>query len=137
MKLENVPLEGMDEVANQLIQFAGNSRVILLNGDLGAGKTTLVTRFCAALGVDDIAQSPTFALVNEYQVPGDEKIYHLDLYRLNSLEEALDIGVEEYLDSGHWCLIEWPDKIEPLLPEDVIKVYLESNLETRTISFQN
>lgn len=137
MKLENVPLERMDEVATELIRFAGDQRVILLNGNLGAGKTTLVTCLCNALGVDDIAQSPTFALVNEYEVPGGDKVYHLDLYRLRSLEEALDIGIEEYLDSGHWCLIEWPDKIEALLPEDVIKVYLESNLETRTISFQN
>lgn len=91
-------------------------KIILLNGNMGLGKTTLVKEIAKQLGSTDIISSPTFTIVNEYQIPNDV-IYHFDFYRLQSLDEALDIGVEEYLYSGKWCFLEWSERILPLLPE--------------------
>lgn len=117
-------------VARRLLQVAGDRRVLAFTGEIGAGKTTLIQAFCRQLGVTGEVTSPTFALVNEYVCPdpvsGEERpVYHLDLYRLRDLEEALAIGIEEYLDAGAWCLIEWPELIEPLLPEDVVRINIE------------
>ncbi len=101
-------------VARQILEYLPNSiRKVLLQGDLGAGKTALVKEFVKILGSDDVACSPTFSLINEYA--GTERIAHVDLYRLESLEEALDIGIEEYLDSDRWVFIEWPALIMPAI----------------------
>ena len=89
---------------------------------MGAGKTTLIGRVAAALGAQDTVTSPTFALVNQYEGAGGRRIYHFDFYRINSVEEALDLGYEEYFYSGDLCLVEWPEKIEPLLPDDAMTV---------------
>ena len=89
---------------------------------MGAGKTTLISRIAAALGAEDTVTSPTFALVNQYEGEGGRRIYHFDFYRINNVEEALDLGYEEYFYSGELCLVEWPEKIEPLLPEDAMTV---------------
>ncbi|MBS1596380.1 MAG: tRNA (adenosine(37)-N6)-threonylcarbamoyltransferase complex ATPase subunit type 1 TsaE [Bacteroidetes bacterium] len=97
---------------------AGDTRVWLFIGEMGAGKTTLIKAICQQLGTTDDLSSPTYALVNQYDIPGSStRIYHLDLYRLRSTEEALDIGIEDYLLGGDYCLIEWPQLIEPLLRE--------------------
>ncbi len=116
--------EQMRGAADALLAVAGDRRVIALQGPVGAGKTTLVQAFCRALGVAGEVTSPTYALVNEY-VGKDGLIYHLDLYRLGALDEALEIGLEELIDSGNWCLIEWPELIEPLLPPDALAIKLE------------
>lgn len=119
----------LPQVARTLLERAGQSRVFTLSGDLGAGKTTLIRTVCSLLGVPaSEINSPTYGLVNEYV--GDTKIYHLDLYRLNRLEEALDIGIEDILYSGYFCFIEWPELIEPVLPDDTVTIKLEIQQET-------
>jgi len=94
-------------------------------GEMGAGKTTLIKELCKILGVQDITSSPTFSLINEYITDNNEKIYHFDFYRINNLEEAYDLGYEDYFYSNSLCLIEWPEKIEPLLPENHTKIKIE------------
>ena len=131
-------LSDLPRAATQLRARLGATRVLLLNGDLGAGKTTLVQQLCAQLGVAEAVSSPTFALVNEYRrtLPGGgtEPVYHLDLYRLKDAEEAVQMGLEEYLYSGYYCLVEWPDVAEGLYPADSVRVRLETvDVATRKV----
>ena len=114
----------------QLLQWTKGKKKIMLQGEMGAGKTTLVKAFCNYFNVKDYVTSPTFSIINEYTYQDvgkqEEKyIYHIDLYRLNTLEEALDIGIEEYLYDGHYCFIEWPELIQSLLPEDIVIIQLK------------
>ncbi len=120
----------LTEVAAELLHRAGRRRKFVLYGDLGAGKTALVQAICAGLGVRETVASPTFSLVNEYSYfDGEAKrtalVHHIDLYRLRSMEEALDIGIEEYLYGPDYCFIEWPQLIESLLEEDTVQIKLE------------
>lgn len=101
-----------------------SQKILLFYGEMGAGKTTLIKAFCAALSVKDVVSSPTFSIVNEYHYPAGI-IYHFDFYRLKNQIEALDLGLEEYLYSGDYCLIEWPEKIPDFLPENCLKISLE------------
>jgi len=117
-------LEALAHVAQNLIEASQNRKVWLLEGEMGAGKTTLITVLCKALGVQEATSSPTFALVNEYQ-GRNEPIYHFDFYRINNESEALDMGYEEYFYSGHYCFVEWPSKISNLLPEDALRIELK------------
>jgi tRNA threonylcarbamoyladenosine biosynthesis protein TsaE len=122
--------------AAAMLDWACGRRLWAFTGPLGAGKTTLIQSLCKALGVAEPVSSPTFALVNAYEAAGGEVVYHLDLYRLDSLDEALAMGIEEYLDSGHYCLIEWPAIIEPLLPEEAVQVIIEPMADScRLISY--
>ena len=114
----------IDQAAQQVVEACGGASVWLFEGSMGAGKTTLIKAICRELGVESNVQSPTFSIVNEYVAKNGRVIYHFDCYRLKSQIEALDIGIEEYLDSGNLCLIEWPDKIESLLPSGCAKVQL-------------
>jgi tRNA threonylcarbamoyladenosine biosynthesis protein TsaE len=118
----------------QLMEVFRQSRKIALYGDLGSGKTTLVRAFCTYLGVQEEISSPTFSLINEYSYHEGEiglaLVHHLDLYRLHTLQEALDIGVEDVLADPFFCFIEWPQLIEPLLPADTVKIQLEILGET-------
>ncbi len=107
-----------------LLSATENQRNILFYGEMGAGKTTFIKAFCAALGVEDTVSSPTFSIVNEYS-SSHGIIYHFDFYRLKNQTEALDLGLEEYLDSGNYCLIEWPEKIPDLLPENYVRISLK------------
>lgn len=115
-------------VAQAILDTVKRPAVVALTGDLGAGKTALVKAFCHLLGVQDAVCSPSFSLVNEYHYLDangiHRPVYHIDLYRLKNLEEVLDIGLPEYLDSGEWCFIEWPEIAESLLPSDVIALQL-------------
>ena len=122
-------------VAKQIIQSA-NSKIILFHGEMGIGKTTLINAVVKELGYNQDASSPTFSIVNEYEVK-DGLVYHFDFYRLNDEYEAFDIGFEDYLYSGNWCFIEWPNKVENLLPENVNEVYLEKDGDLkRNIKFK-
>ena len=128
-------LTELDSVAAQLLSFANENRFFVFEGEMAAGKTTFIKAFCTALGVEDIVSSPTFSIVNEYQSPTG-LVYHFDFYRLKNLQEAFDIGYEEYFYSGEYCLVEWPQKVEELLPEQYIKVAINITGETqRTFSF--
>jgi tRNA threonylcarbamoyladenosine biosynthesis protein TsaE len=128
-------LTELDSVAAQLLSFANSNRFFVFEGEMAAGKTTFIKAFCTALGVEDIVSSPTFSIVNEYQSPTG-LVYHFDFYRLKNIQEAFDIGYEEYFYSGEYCLVEWPQKVEELLPEQYIKVAIDINGETeRTFSF--
>jgi tRNA threonylcarbamoyladenosine biosynthesis protein TsaE len=109
-------IDQLEEVALQILNHNPN-KVILFNGDMGVGKTTLIKQLCKTLGVEEATSSPTFSLVNEYQTTKNQTIYHFDFYRLNKESEALDMGIEDYLYSGNWCFIEWSEKIENLIPE--------------------
>jgi tRNA threonylcarbamoyladenosine biosynthesis protein TsaE len=109
-------IDQLEEVAQQII--ANNpKKVILFHGEMGVGKTTLIKQLCKTLGVTGATSSPTFSLVNEYEADDNQLVYHFDFYRLNKEEEALDMGVDDYLYSGNWCFIEWAEKIPNLIPE--------------------
>ena len=117
-------LDGLKKVAQRTIHFAGDERILLFYGEMGAGKTTLIKALAETLGSKDNVSSPTFSIVNEYSLPNGG-IYHFDFYRLKNQVEALDMGCEEYFYSGKYCVIEWPEKIPDLLPEHFIKIEIE------------
>ena len=119
-------LSEIDSAAKQFLSELGDSRVVAFYGSMGAGKTTFITALCKALGVrDDAVSSPTFAIVNEYRSSAGESIFHFDFYRIERISEALDIGFYDYIDSGCLCLMEWPENIEDLLPEDCLRVHID------------
>jgi tRNA threonylcarbamoyladenosine biosynthesis protein TsaE len=117
-------LAELNTVAGQLVDAGHASSVWLFDGEMGAGKTTLIKAICHRLGVVNTVQSPTFSIVNEYVTNTGEPVYHFDCYRLRDEEEALDSGLEEYIDSGERCLIEWPERIAGLLPPDAWTIQL-------------
>ena len=121
-----IEIESLNElvkVAEAVVESLNGRSVVALDAPMGAGKTTLVSRIAAYLGAEDDVTSPTFAIVNQYE--GKRTIYHFDMYRIERIEEALDFGSEEYLSSGELCLVEWPEKIEAILPEDTMVVKIE------------
>ncbi len=115
----------LSEAAKEVIGFSSTIPVWLFDGEMGAGKTTLIKAICNVFGVEDNVTSPTFSLVNEYQNKEKSVFYHFDFYRIKSEEEASDIGVEEYFYSGNYCFIEWPSMIPSLLPEEYVKIDIE------------
>lgn len=115
----------LDRVARQVLEACGEKRVLAFYGEMGAGKTTLIKVMCSALGVTGTTSSPTFSIVNEYESGNGEPVYHFDFYRVKKSAEAFDIGFPDYAASGHWCFIEWPERIEEFLPADVINIKLE------------
>ncbi|MDL2144450.1 tRNA (adenosine(37)-N6)-threonylcarbamoyltransferase complex ATPase subunit type 1 TsaE [Flavobacterium tructae] len=117
-------LDQIKEVATQILA-ANPKKIILFNGEMGVGKTTLIKQLCKNLGVQDATSSPTFSLVNEYYTSDNQIVYHFDFYRLNKETEALDMGVDDYLYSGNWCFIEWSEKIASLLPEEASTITIE------------
>lgn len=122
-------LAELPEAAEKFVQQMGDETVYAFYGEMGAGKTTFINALCRCLGVeDDVANSPSFAIINEYRSDETaELIYHFDLYRLEDIDEALEIGVEDYFDSGALCLLEWPERIEDILPDDTVKVQIRVN----------
>jgi len=135
MKIEYT-LSDLSAAARQFLQAIGDARIVAFYGAMGAGKTTFISALCRELGVQDDVNSPTFAIVNEYRDAADAPVYHFDFYRLQRPEEALDLGLYDYLDSGALCLLEWPEIIEPLLPADTLRVSIEETTDgTRTLSY--
>lgn len=122
-------LNDVDDVANQIISSL-NSKILLFYGSMGVGKTTLIKAIVKTLGSDDEVSSPTFSIVNEYELNND-KIYHFDLYRIKDLEEAYNFGIEDYINSNHWIIIEWPEKIEEILADDIDIINLKIASESK------
>ena len=120
-------LSELETVAASLLRVGENVPVWLFNGPMGIGKTTLIKKLCELLGVKSMVQSPTFSLVNEYITQKGQTVYHFDFYRIRSEVEALDIGIEEYFDSGAFCFVEWPEKIESLWPYPHLLIKLNSD----------
>ncbi|MCA1751449.1 MAG: tRNA (adenosine(37)-N6)-threonylcarbamoyltransferase complex ATPase subunit type 1 TsaE [Cryomorphaceae bacterium] len=117
--------EGLPEAARALLAEVGDARVFALYGKMGAGKTAFIAALVQALGVAERSSSPTYALVNEYLGGDGEPVYHFDFYRIESVEEAYDMGFDEYVYSGHYCFIEWPERIAELLPDEAVSVFIE------------
>ena len=120
-------LDGIRPIALDLLERLKTGSIVVLVGEMGAGKTTFTQSVLRAMGIEDLEGSPTYSLINEYESQYFGKVYHMDLYRLNSLDEALDIGIEELLYQNVICFIEWPEKIKELLPDNTIWVYLRAN----------
>lgn len=136
MKITISSLDAINEAAKQFVGAMGNNRVFAFYGKMGAGKTTFIKALCTELGVDDVITSPTFAIVNEYTAGDGSPIYHFDFYRIKKLDEVYDMGYEDYFYNGGLCLIEWPELIESLLPEDAVEVHIAEQPDgTRTIEF--
>ena len=136
MEIKIDSLENIHEAAKQFIQAMDDNTVFAMYGKMGTGKTTFTKAVCECLGVTDVINSPTFAIVNEYRTSSAELIYHFDFYRIKKLEEVYDMGYEDYFYSGALCFIEWPELIEELLPENAIKVTITENADnTRSITF--
>lgn len=140
MMIKIQDIDTIREAAREFISQIGNHRVFAFYGKMGAGKTTFIKAVCEELGVEDVITSPTFAIVNEYSSPLTvnqlplSSIYHFDFYRIKKLEEVYDMGYEDYFYSGSLCFIEWPELIEPLLPDDAVRVTIAEQPDgTRTV----
>ena len=132
-------LSEIDAAADEFLRRIGDHRLIAFHAPMGAGKTTFTTALCRRLGVRaDAVRSPTFAIINEYRTAAGEPVFHFDFYRIGKLEEALDIGLYDYLDSGALCLMEWPENIGALLPEETLDVHISVAPDgTRTLSWED
>ncbi|MBI5219530.1 MAG: tRNA (adenosine(37)-N6)-threonylcarbamoyltransferase complex ATPase subunit type 1 TsaE [Bacteroidia bacterium] len=135
MQLEIKSLEQIDKAAKKFLHFfTANIRhpsvkIFAFYGEMGAGKTTFIKALCKAAGVVDIVNSPSFSIINEYKNKTGGQVYHLDFFRIKSIEEAFDVGYEDYFYSDNYCFIEWPEKIEPLLPENTVKISIIVNTD--------
>ena len=137
MEIKIQDLEHIHEAARQFISCIGDRRVLAFYGKMGAGKTTFIKALCEELGVTDVVTSPTFAIVNEYTALHSSLIFHFDFYRIKRIEEVYDMGYEDYFYSGSLCLIEWPELIEELLPDDAVRITIEEQPDgTRTLNFE-
>lgn len=132
----NTPAD-LSEAAEILTSCFKDDYVFAFYGEMGAGKTTFIRAICKELGSKDAVSSPTYGLVNEYALANGKRIFHFDFYRISSLEEAIAIGVDEYFNSNEYCFIEWPEKVEALLPARFVKVSITEEQEVRTIRMQN
>ncbi len=136
MKITINSLDTIHDAARQFADSIGTSHVFAFYGKMGAGKTTFVKALCEVLGCDDTITSPTFAIVNEYTDGKSHPVHHFDFYRIKKLEEVYDMGYEEYFYSGALCLIEWPELIEDILPEDAVRVTIEEQADgSRLLTF--
>lgn len=122
--LEIPDLGSLDKVATQFLADTAERKIYAFYAPMGTGKTTFITALCRSLGISDIVNSPTFAIVNSYSTPKGETLYHIDCYRLDKLDDALNVGMNDYLDSGARCFIEWPEVIDTLLPDDTLRVQI-------------
>ncbi len=136
MEIRIANLSQIKHAAEEFISHIGDNKIFAFYGNMGVGKTTFISAVCEALGVTDVINSPTFAIVNEYQSGAGDPIYHFDFYRIKNIGEALDIGYYDYIDSNNLCLMEWPELIESILPDDTIKVHIEEEADgSRVVRF--
>ena len=126
-------LEDLPTIARQLLPLISQHTIVAFYGAMGAGKTTLIKALCEAMGIDNMVNSPTFALVNEYRLPTGKPVFHFDFYRINKIEEVYDMGYEDYFYSGNLCLIEWPELIESLLPAGALRLHIDVNNEGQRV----
>ncbi|MAC95583.1 MAG: tRNA (adenosine(37)-N6)-threonylcarbamoyltransferase complex ATPase subunit type 1 TsaE [Flavobacteriales bacterium] len=136
VELRTQQLEDLPRIVQEILALKGKEQILAFSGEMGAGKTTLISAICNALKVQDAISSPTYSLVNEYLRENGEKVYHFDFYRIDSEEEAMDMGVEDYFESGALCLVEWPEKIENLLPENYIHVKISLQKTERIFNLE-
>lgn len=125
----------LPELASQVLEKYSSTRVFIFFGNLGAGKTTFIKQLCTKLGVEGVMSSPSFSIINEYQLGSGEAVYHMDCYRMKVESEAWDIGLDEILDSGAYCFIEWPEKIDNLLPDNYVRVSITQEENQRIFKF--
>lgn len=136
MEIKISSIETIHDAAREFVQAMGDNTVFAFYGSMGAGKTTFIKAVCEVLGVEDVINSPTFAIVNEYRSESNELIYHFDFYRIKKLEEVYDMGYEDYFYCGALCFIEWPELVEELLPLDAVKVSIEEQPDgSRVVKF--
>src|SRR5512133_1237040 len=125
----------LNAAAKLFLQHTGDNKIFAFYGSMGAGKTTIIKAICASLGAVDIVSSPTFTLVNEYKTSAGESIFHIDFYRIRKQEEVYDFGIEEYLTGESWCFMEWPELVEEILPQDLIRIRISvGEHEERSLS---
>lgn len=129
MEIRIKSIEEIAVAAKEFVAAMGERKVFAFYGKMGAGKTTFIKAVCEELGVEDVINSPTFAIVNEYVDGKGEPVYHFDFYRIKNLQEVMDLGYEDYVYSGHVCFMEWPELIENLLPDDAVKVTIEEEID--------
>jgi tRNA threonylcarbamoyladenosine biosynthesis protein TsaE len=123
-------------LVKNMLSDSSDHRIFAFSGEMGAGKTTLIKEFCLQLGVVEHTSSPTFTIVNEYKSTNDSILYHFDFYRIKNVAEAFDLGFETYLYSGNYCFIEWPEKVEELIPATTATITIETNKENRIITMR-
>ncbi len=137
MKIEIPSIDNIHEAARQFVSLMGKGKVFAFYGKMGAGKTTFIKAICKELGVEDVITSPTFALVNEYTAGNGDPVYHFDFYRIKKIDEVYDMGYEDYFYSGALCLLEWPELVEELLPQETVSITITvSDNDARTIEIQ-
>ena len=120
-------IDDIDNAANWILENIGSNKQVAFYGEMGVGKTTIIKKICEKLGSADTVSSPTFSIINEYQTENDELIYHFDFYRIEKREEVFEFGFEEYLASDYFCFMEWPERIEEILPDSVVKAILRED----------
>ncbi len=138
LKIKNI--ENIRSVATQFVDFlrSTDKRVFCFNGSMGAGKTTFIKAICEQLGTTDTVNSPTFAIINEYAIKENKSVYHFDFYRIDKIEDALNIGVLDYFDSGEYCFIEWADNVKELIPDNAVKInIIELSNQEREVTIFN
>ena len=128
--------QSLPQAAAAFLQTIGNAKLLAFYGAMGVGKTTFVKALCEAMGVQDVVNSPTFAIVNEYTDAQGEAVYHFDFYRIKKQAELFDLGFDNYLDSGCFCLMEWPELVEELLPDETLRIHLVEQADgSRLLTF--
>jgi tRNA threonylcarbamoyladenosine biosynthesis protein TsaE len=131
--IEAKHLSDLDRVARMILDAFPGKRLFFFYGAMGVGKTTLIKAVCQQLGVSEIVSSPTFSIINEYSLVGDQRVFHFDFYRLKKVEEVYDLGYEDYFYSGSYCFVEWPEKLESLKPENSVDIHMEDKDGIRII----
>jgi len=133
MKIIIKHLKDLPVAARKFLELAGNNRIFAFYGGMGAGKTTIIKAICEEIGATDLVSSPSFTLVNEYKTKEGSSLYHIDFFRIRKLSEVFDFGIEEYLSSGSYCFMEWPELVEEILPENTFKVMIKVGEEDERI----
>ncbi len=136
MELKVCSLSEIQEAAKSFLEYVSGAKSFAFYGEMGAGKTTFINALLSELGIEDHSSSPTFSIVNEYFSPNHGAIFHFDFYRVNDESEAMDIGIEDMIYDDNYCFIEWPERIENLLPENCVDIYIKTEADCRLIEIK-